>query len=217
MSLITSKCTNCGATIKVNPESKTGICEFCGAEYVTQDVINNYYVNNNYSTVQYVTKNVTSNGSLEAEEYIRNGDIFLSLNMLGKAKSAFFKAVELNPGDWRAWFGLVKACTNNLTDYEDNTHYEYYTKAQKVATPEQLVELKNCYAPYQTKHNEIEKIERLKQEERLENERRLKAEQKRILREAARKKRIMNTITIIVLSCAPIIVIILTIILVNLL
>lgn len=164
MGLILAKCINCGANIKVDSESKKGTCEFCNAEYITEDVINNYYVTNNYSTIQYVTKNVNASGVLDAEEYIKNGDVFISLNMFDKAKSAYLKAIELNPGDWRAWFGLVKICTNNFRNYKDNTHYEYYAKAQKVATPEQLEELKNCYAPYLTKRNDLEKAERLERE-----------------------------------------------------
>ena len=74
MNLISAKCPNCGANIKVDGESKIGRCEFCGAEYITQDVINQYSVNNHYSTVQYVTKNIAGGTGLEAEEYIRKSE-----------------------------------------------------------------------------------------------------------------------------------------------
>ena len=164
MSFVSTKCPNCGANIKVDGESKKGVCEFCGAEYITQDVINNYQINNNYSTVQYLRKNVAGGGSLESEEYIKNGDVFLSLNMYDKAKKAYMTAIELNPADWRGWFGVVKACTRNFTDYTDTTHYSYYAKAEKVATKEQLIEIKSLYMPYQQKINDMEKTMRIERE-----------------------------------------------------
>lgn len=169
MSLISTKCTNCGATIQVDSDSKTGKCEFCGSEYTTQDVINNYQINNNYNTVQYVTKNINGNSALEAEEYIKNGDIFISLNDFKKANEAYSKAIELNPADCFAWFGLVKVATRNFTDFEDITHYGYYAKAKKVASRKQEEKIDEIYLPYQTKRNQLEKDRRLELE-RIENE-----------------------------------------------
>lgn len=160
MSFVSTKCPNCGANIKVDGESKKGVCEFCGAEYITQDVINNYQINNNYSTVQYVTKNVAGGGALESEEYIKNGDVFLSLNMFDKAKKAYMMAIELNPADWRGWFGMVKIYTRNFTDYEDNTHYSYYVKAEKVATAEQKAEIAALYAKYKKEREAFERTRR---------------------------------------------------------
>lgn len=197
MSFVSTKCPNCGANIKVDGESKKGVCEFCGAEYVTQDVINNYQINNNYSTVQYVTKNVAGGGSLESEEYIKNGDVFLSLNMYDKAKKAYMTAIELNPADWRGWFGMVKICTRNFTDYADTTHYSYYAKAGKVATKEQQIEIRKLYTPYQNKIKEIEREKRIKVEkynrelhEYLVKEKE-KAENTRLV-EKKRKKRVLG-------------------------
>lgn len=184
MNLISAKCPNCGANIKVDGESKTGRCEFCGAEYITQDVVNQYSVNNHYSTVQYVTKNIAGGTGLEAEEYIRNGDVFISLNMYDKAKKAYSQAIELNPGDWRGWFGMVKACTKNFTDYEDTEHYGFYAKAQKVATEEQRIEMNRLHMPYQIKLNKIEKENRLKREKEIEMQKIWnKQEEKRIKKE----------------------------------
>lgn len=147
---------NCGAPIQVDSDSKTGKCEFCGSEYTTQDVINNYQINNNYNTVQYVTKNINGNSALEAEEYIKNGDIFISLNDFKKANEAYSKAIELNPADCFAWFGLVKVATRNFTDFEDITHYGYYAKAKKVASRKQEEKIDEIYLPYQTKRKNLE-------------------------------------------------------------
>ena len=179
MNLISAKCPNCGANIKVDGESKTGRCEFCGAEYTTQDVVNQYSVNNHYSTVQYVTKNIAGGTGLEAEEYIRNGDVFISLNMYAKAKKAYSQAIELNPGDWRGWFGMVKACTKNFTDYEDISHIGYYENAEKVASPEQREEIEKLYTTYLENCDVKEKEERIARERFLKEEQQRKEQQKR--------------------------------------
>ena len=156
MSLISTNCTNCGAPIQVDSDSKTGKCEFCGSEFTTQDIVNNYQINNNYSTVQYVTKNINGSSALEAEEYIKNGDIFISLSDFNKAKEAY----------------------SNFTDLEDITHYNYYAKAKKVASREQREKIDEIYLPYQTKRNQLEKDRRLELE-RIENEKQQQLKKKK--------------------------------------
>ena len=177
MNLISAKCPNCGANIKVDGESKIGRCEFCGAEYITQDVVNQYSVNN--STVQYVTKNIAGGTGLEAEEYIRNGDVFISLDLYAKAKKAYLQAIELNPGDWRGWFGMVKVCTKNFTDYEDISHIAYYENAEKVASPEQREEIERLYTAYLENCDVKEKAERIARERFIREERQRKEQEKR--------------------------------------
>lgn len=46
MALVAAKCTQCGASIKVDDTRDTGICEFCGTPFVTEKVINNSYMVN---------------------------------------------------------------------------------------------------------------------------------------------------------------------------
>ncbi len=191
MSLISTNCTNCGAPIQVDSDSKTGKCEFCGSEFTTQDIVNNYQINNNYSTVQYVTKNINGSSALEAEEYIKNGDIFISLSDFNKAKEAYSKAIELNPADCFAWFGLVKVATKNFTDLEDITHYNYYAKAKKVASREQREKIDEIYLPYQTKRNQLEKDRRLELE-RIENEK----------QQQLKKKKRRKNIRLLIICCA---------------
>ena len=52
----------------------------------------------------------------EAGEYIRRGDVLLSLGEFGRAEEAYLRAVELEPADWRGWFGMVKTRTKNFTE-----------------------------------------------------------------------------------------------------
>lgn len=49
MGLVKAKCSNCGANLKVDNLSKTGICTHCGASYMTEDIIVNNITNINYS------------------------------------------------------------------------------------------------------------------------------------------------------------------------
>lgn len=195
MSLISLQCPNCGAPVKVTDESKTHKCEFCGTEFTTQDVINNYQISNNYNTVQYVTKNISANSLLEAEEYVKNGDIFISLNEYDKAKDAYTKAIELNPADCLSWFGLVKVATKNFTDYKDTTHYNYYAKAKKVASPNQAETIESQYLPYQKKRDLLET------EQRLEHER-IEQEKQQTLKKKKRKRYILMGLTISIFLAA---------------
>ena len=146
MALISAKCPHCGADIRVNEGSKSGVCEFCGATFVTQDAVTNYTVNNNYNTVQYITKTAAS--AAEAGEYIRRGDVLLSLGEFVRAEEAYLRAVELEPADWRGWFGMVKTRTKNFTDYEDTSHAALYDKARKVAPKEASEAMSRLYEPY---------------------------------------------------------------------
>ena len=158
MALISAKCPHCGADIRVNEGSKSGVCEFCGATFVTQDAVTNYTVNNNYNTVQYITKTAAS--AAEAGEYIRRGDVLLSLGEFGRAEEAYLRAVELEPADWRGWFGMVKTRTKNFTDYEDTSHAALYDKARKVAPKEASEAMSRLYEPYMRKRDDLAEEQR---------------------------------------------------------
>lgn len=51
MPLVPAKCTQCGATIEVNPNAKKLICRYCGNEFIVEKAINNYNVSINASVV----------------------------------------------------------------------------------------------------------------------------------------------------------------------
>ena len=51
MALVLAKCLNCGANLKVDDKSKSGVCEHCGARYITEDVIVNNITNINYTEI----------------------------------------------------------------------------------------------------------------------------------------------------------------------
>ena len=45
MGLVNAKCLNCGSNLKVDNQSKTGICEHCGSNYITEEVVINNITN----------------------------------------------------------------------------------------------------------------------------------------------------------------------------
>ena len=158
MSLVTKKCSNCGANIDIDINSKTGICQHCGTKFITQDLINNFNISNNF---QNITKNIYGNGINDVDDYVKKGDVFISLGEWDKAQKAYEKAIEDNPSDWRTWFGVVKCKTENFNNFKDKSHLEYLEKARKVADEKGKDELEKLYLPFQ---NEIQKIDFKKKE-----------------------------------------------------
>lgn len=49
MPLVDAKCTNCGASLKVDSSKDAAICEYCGSAFIVERAINNYNVTNNIS------------------------------------------------------------------------------------------------------------------------------------------------------------------------
>lgn len=55
MPLVDAKCTNCGATLKVDNVKDAAICEHCGSAFIVEKAINNYNTtNHNYFSAQVV-------------------------------------------------------------------------------------------------------------------------------------------------------------------
>ncbi|HKL93992.1 MAG TPA: leucine-rich repeat protein [Clostridia bacterium] len=132
MGYIEAQCSNCGAQLEINEEKGRGYCPHCGTLFVAEKITNKQV----YSTTQNITKNIYGREKTEAEEYNKNGDVFISLSEYEKAKNAYDKAIELNPADWRGWFGMVKVKTRNFSDYSDTSHLSDLQKAHSVANDE---------------------------------------------------------------------------------
>lgn len=129
MGYIEAECKNCGAGLEINEEKGKGYCPHCGTLFVAEKV--------NQIIHQNITKNIFGADKEAVDEYLQNGDVFLSLEEYDKAKAVFDKAIELNPADWRGWFGMVKVKTKNLTDYLNETHLKDLQKAHSVANDEE--------------------------------------------------------------------------------
>ena len=47
MPLVPAKCTQCGATLTIDPSQDAAVCPFCNTPFVVEKAINNYNVTNN--------------------------------------------------------------------------------------------------------------------------------------------------------------------------
>ncbi len=77
MALIPAKCTECGASIKVDSDKEAGICEYCGTPFITEKAINNFNVSGNIN-IENATVNVPGadidNLLARAQQYEALGD-----------------------------------------------------------------------------------------------------------------------------------------------
>jgi len=156
MGYIEAECKNCGAQLEINEEKGKGYCPHCGTLFVAEKVKEVY--------TQHITKNIYGREKMEADEYIANGDVFLSLEEFQKAKNAFDKAIELKPDDWRGWFGMVKVKTKNFTDYFDETHFSDLQKAHSVADDEEDKIIDQLYEQYKDTRKAVLLKKKLEQE-----------------------------------------------------
>ena len=116
MPLVPAKCTQCGATLTLDPTQDAAVCPFCGTPFVVEKAINNYQVTNNTTigTVERVEHlHVNDEHSIEA----RLASAEASLAKLGDNERAFaaFKSIADDKADeWRAWWGMARAKTRDF-------------------------------------------------------------------------------------------------------
>ena len=131
MAIITLKCQNCGDNMQVDESREKVFCTSCG------------------------TQNLVVREGMGIDEFLKNGNTFLSIFDFQRAGEAFIKAVEINPADYRGWWGLVAVCTKNFQ--APGYYSEYFNKACMVATEEQVEEMERELTEYVYKLNyEIE-------------------------------------------------------------
>ena len=97
MGFIPARCTQCGAEIKVDSSQETGMCEYCGTPFITEKVIHNTYVTNNFHGA---TVNII-NG--EAKNFLKLAETYLNSNVGKEAYDYASKALELQPNLTKAW------------------------------------------------------------------------------------------------------------------
>lgn len=160
MAITEAKCPSCGAPVHITGVNQVCKCPSCGNEFIVHEdkTVNT----NNFSVTQNIQKTIYGNERAEAEDYIRNADIFFNLGETLSAEKAYRKAIELNPGDYRGWFGLARIYSANFTDSSsDSEVIAYLKKAKAVATPNEIKIMKNESEPYFAMKREM----RRKQEE----------------------------------------------------
>ena len=143
MALVAAKCTNCGANLQIEHTKDAGICLHCDTAFITEKAINNYNITNvNYNT-QNIIKNIYGREKPEADEYVKNGDVFMGLGDLKLAKEQYELAIKSDPANWRVWFSMAK----HVASFAKTEHYKtvknYLEKAKAFAPPEDLQTIEN--------------------------------------------------------------------------
>ncbi|MCL2539809.1 MAG: hypothetical protein FWE53_00025 [Firmicutes bacterium] len=135
MALIDAKCKNCGAALQVDNEKEGYACGHCGAKFVNEKVIN-----------QTINQQIIAGE--DADSLFMRAVTFTELGEYKDAEKLFKKQIHIAPHDYRGWYGLAVAVTQNWQLYSDEAINNYMKKAEKLSTPEEQQHFKAEYEAY---------------------------------------------------------------------
>ena len=103
MALVIAKCTGCGANINVDDSKRSGICEFCRAEFVTQDVIKNTHITKNFAgaNINIVKEDVESLLIMARKS--------LDIENIVDAMNRIDRVLEVEPTSSKVWLMKIEA------------------------------------------------------------------------------------------------------------
>lgn len=134
MGLIAAKCTQCGASIKVDDTKESGVCEFCGTEFITEKIINHYEIS---------AENIIVNGDnvnlskYDIESALRAVDKFMAGRLYNDAEELLKQIIENCSYDYRGWWQMALVEYHRDKCWLDNN--KNYKKALALANePEKL-------------------------------------------------------------------------------
>lgn len=137
MSKTDYKCDKCGAPLFLDAGGKSATCPACGhREIYIEDIFENQ---DKIFAVQ-VSKDIG--------EYISKGEAYLEMKEYTSAFESFAKAINIDPNDYRGWWG---ACRCRMFDNylgEDNGYSRDFKKVQALASPAVRYELETKYETY---------------------------------------------------------------------
>lgn len=134
MGLIAAKCTQCGANIKVDDTKESGICEFCGTEFITEKVINHYEISADNIIVNGDNINLSQ---YDIESALKAVDKFMAGELYSDAEELLNQIIQNCPYDYRGWWQMaLVAYHRDGSWFDDNKNYK---KALALANdPEKL-------------------------------------------------------------------------------
>lgn len=128
------KCPYCTGNLRRSNDRTSYLCEYCGRTF---------YINvDERSSIQKINN---------AETHYHN------FHDIPKAIECYLEASELNPGDYRCWFGLAKASTDNFTDLSLSTseinkiETEYIFRALRTSDSEIENSIQTTFNEYKKK------------------------------------------------------------------
>lgn len=126
--LISAKCPNCGASLKLSKEEEIVKCEYCHQNIIVDEAIACYKLK--------ITGLVSVEGIQTNSELITAANELLKMEEYLKAKRKFLEFTEKNPKDYQGWLGLLICRTrnfkirdnNNLFENDINSYYQHYNE-----------------------------------------------------------------------------------------
>ena len=127
--LVPGTCTNCGASLQVDPSLQAAICPACGTPYIVQQAINNFNINNSGSIN---IENAVINASIQKNEpnlIISYNSADPAISMIAHIPSLGYKNVfsngtkqsyKVDPGTYKILF-KVGGITQPVNKKEERT------------------------------------------------------------------------------------------------
>lgn len=170
--LVSAKCPNCGAALKLSKEEEKTECEYCHNTIIVDDAIACYKLK--------VSGNVSVEGITTNAELIEAANELLDMKEFLKAKRKFQEFSEKCPDNYQGWLGLLICRTRNFTIRDNNIMFEndihkYREHFFRVAPDD----IKEQYFETIDRYFDPEKYRRLEEQERAEKQRQALEEQKR--------------------------------------
>jgi len=114
MALVPARCTQCNALLEVDSAKDAANCVYCGTAFVVEKAINNY-ATHQQNTFNIGNANIQVQDSSSPETKLANAEVFLtSFCDYEKAEELFREVTQEAPGDYRGWWGVVRARTRDL-------------------------------------------------------------------------------------------------------
>lgn len=136
--LVSAKCPNCGAKLKLSKEDEKVECEYCHQSIIVEEAIACFKLK--------VSGRISVDGISTNSELIESANELLEMNEYLKAKRKYMEFSEKCPNNYQGWLGLLICRTRNFTVKDNNIIFEndvnnYYEHFLKTA-PE---DIKNQY------------------------------------------------------------------------
>ena len=150
MKLVSAKCPNCGADIKIDGNKDKTTCEYCKKIILNErniTLLNNISVDGIQTNSELI---VSANELMDMREYL-------------KAKKIFLEFVEKNPNDYQGWLGLLICRTRNFTIKDNNILFKkdvenYYNHFNKIAPDDIKDKYYDLIKNYLQQENEVKVI-----------------------------------------------------------
>lgn len=156
MPLVPATCTQCGATLTLDPAQRTAaVCPFCGTPFVVEQAVAYYTSQTSVGTVEHV-EHLHVNDERSREARLQSAeDSLVKLHDWDRAFATFKSVADDHAGEWRAWWGMARAKTRDLQAVvcrpELDAVKDYARRAEAVADADAKTRLAAAWSAYLAK------------------------------------------------------------------